>query len=170
MSPYVRRCYYCVDVHNQEEEDVIVDEVEDGEVVESTTSEPAVYYDSSKSFFDSISCEANKSPSDRYIHIAQWQKCSCQFFRRPTRNEEKTLNSETFGYSNPRGSRSRGRNQNYSSYQNQGGYYYSRGYQGGRRGGGYRQGGQYYGNRSSNPRGRYRSSQVSCRPRELTHK
>lgn len=59
--------YWCVDVHNQEEEDVIVDEVEDGEVVESTTTEPAVYYDSSKSFFDSISCEANKPPSDRYI-------------------------------------------------------------------------------------------------------
>ena len=56
-----------VDIQNQEEEDVIVDEVEDGEVVESTTSEPAVYYDSSKSFFDSISCEANKPLSDRYI-------------------------------------------------------------------------------------------------------
>ena len=48
---------------------MIVDEVEDGEVVESTTSEPAVYYDSSKSFFDSISCEANKLPSDRYAYI-----------------------------------------------------------------------------------------------------
>ena len=54
------------DVQNQEEEDVIVDEIEDGEVVESTVSEPAVYYDSSKSFFDSISCEANKSSTDRY--------------------------------------------------------------------------------------------------------
>lgn len=55
-----------IDVQNQEE-DVIVDEVEDGEIVESTTSEPAVYYDSSKSFFDSISCEANKPLSDRWL-------------------------------------------------------------------------------------------------------
>lgn len=58
-----------VDVQNQEEEDVIVDEVEDGEIVESTTDEPAVYYDSSKSFFDSISCEANKPLSDRYLTL-----------------------------------------------------------------------------------------------------
>lgn len=124
------------DVQNQEEEDVIVDEIEDGEVVESTVSEPAVYYDSSKSFFDSISCEANKSSTDR----------------RPTRNEEKSLNSETFGYSNSRGSRNRGRNQNYGGYQ--GGYY--SGYQGGR---GYRRGGQYYASRGGNPRGRNRSTQ-----------
>ena len=54
-----------IDVQQQEDEDVIVDEVEDGEIVESTTSEPAIYYDSSKSFFDSISCEANKPVSDR---------------------------------------------------------------------------------------------------------
>lgn len=79
--------------------------------------------------------------------------------RRATRNEEKSLNSETFGYSNPRGSRSRGRNQNYSGYQ---GYY--GGYQGGR---GYRRGGQYNASRSSNPRGRNRATQVSLNATEL---
>ena len=78
--------------------------------------------------------------------------------RRATRNEEKSLNSETFGYSNPRGSRSRGRNQHYSGYQ---GYY--GGYQGGR---GYRRGG-HYNARSSNPRGRNRSTQVSLNATKL---
>jgi len=54
-----------LDVHNQEDEDVIIDEVEEGEVVESTTTDPGIFYDSSKSFFDNISCEANKTSSDR---------------------------------------------------------------------------------------------------------
>ncbi|XP_065915512.1 protein LSM14 homolog B-like isoform X2 [Dysidea avara] len=127
------------DVQNQEDEDVIIDEVEEGEVVESTTTDPGIFYDSSKSFFDNISCEANKTSSDR----------------RPTRNEERTLNSETFGFSNPRGPRSRGRSRNYGSYQNQGSYYYQ-----GRGRGGYRRGGQYYNaSRPSNPRGRSRSTQ-----------
>jgi len=39
--------------------------VEEGEVVESTTTDPGIFYDSSKSFFDNISCEANKTSSDR---------------------------------------------------------------------------------------------------------
>lgn len=86
-------------------------EVEEGEI-EDKAEDPEVFYDKTKSFFDSISCEAlerNKNNKGR-----------------PDWKAEKKLNKETFGVAGPRGGFRGPR-----GYGGRGGYY-----RGGRGGGG----------------------------------
>ncbi|KAL9974404.1 hypothetical protein ACROYT_G011430 [Oculina patagonica] len=78
----------------------ITDEVEntaENEVIHDQPQSPVSFYDSSKSFFDSISCEANDRDKNRRAHPS-WQ-------------QERKVNMETFGVTGGmrRGGRGRGR-------------------------------------------------------------
>ncbi|XP_001641380.2 protein LSM14 homolog B [Nematostella vectensis] len=107
----------------------ITDEVEvEGEEVSPQSPTQPQYYNKSTSFFDSISCEANDRDKNRKAHPS-WQ-------------EERKLNTETFGVSGMRrgrgGYRGRGGRGGYRGRGGGRGYY--RGGRGGGRGGGGRGG------------------------------
>lgn len=115
----------------------------------SLNSEPEVYYDSKKSFFDNISCEATEVRKRK--------------FKKPmSRHEERKLNSETFGipaYSdrNADGNNGgdRGGHRGRGGYRGRGNYRgNSNNYRGGMNGGG--RGG--YNNRGYNNRGGFRNN------------
>ncbi|KAL4234341.1 Protein LSM14 A [Mactra antiquata] len=95
------------------------------------------FYDKSKSFFDNISCEATDRAKGKQS--------------RPSWKEERKLNVETFGTSDPRrGFRGRGGYRGNRGYNNYNGYRgRGRGGGGGSGGGGYRGRGGYNGGRGS---------------------
>ncbi|KAF0314218.1 Protein LSM14 A [Amphibalanus amphitrite] len=100
---------------------------EEGELHETSTEEPPVFYNKTKSFFDNISCDAIEKARDNRQRRQDWQK-------------ERKQNLETFGVEGTRRPYRRG---GYGR-----GYYNNRGGPGG--GGGYynnRGGGGYYNNR-----------------------
>ncbi|GFO20709.1 lsm14-like protein a [Plakobranchus ocellatus] len=110
-------------------------EIEDDEAEEE--EEEPVYYDSKKSFFDNISCEATDRQKG---HRHSWR-------------EERKLNSETFGIPENLRRNYRGRN-NWRSNNMRGGWRGGRGRGGGGGGGGNynREGGYYGGNRGGRGR------------------
>ncbi|TRY61687.1 hypothetical protein TCAL_09094 [Tigriopus californicus] len=87
-------------------------EIEEGEI-EDKAEDPEVFYDKTKSFFDSISCEALERNKNNNKGRPDWKA-------------EKKLNKETFGVAGPRGGFRGPR-----GYGGRGGYY-----RGGRGGGG----------------------------------
>ena len=126
----------------------------DEDVREEEEDEDALeFYDKTKSFFDSISCEALEREKGLELSTTHYSAksscvhrlCYCRLSSRPDWKAERKLNTETFGVGSSRyyGNRGYRRGGNY----HRGGGYQSRGYRGGgnRRGyrGGHRGGGNF---------------------------
>ncbi|XP_003737531.1 protein LSM14 homolog B [Galendromus occidentalis] len=95
----------------------------EGKPAPTDGTEPAEYYNKSKSFFDQISCEALERQNGANTGRVDWR-------------HERSINKETFGVSAPPswGYRRGGWNGGYNNYRGRGGYGYnrSRGYGGNR--------------------------------------